>query len=354
MRMRAAVLEEFGEPLVVQELDLAEPQAGEVLVRLVACGVCHTDLYTASGVDPSGYAPTVLGHEGAGVVEAVGPGVTLRRARRPRGDAVLAAVRRVRPLPRPADQPLHGDPRAAGQGLPARRHHPPPARRRADPPLHGHLDLRRVHGDARDRARQDRPRGAARPRLPVRLRALDRARRGDEHGEGRAGIDLRRLRRRDGRPRRGRRLPASGRRADHLRRPLRGPARAGEGPGRDRDDDRRRRRRRADRRGDRRLRRRLHLRGDRQRRGDAPGGRVGADGLGPVHRRRRRRQGRDARRRPALPDHRPAGRRLVVRRRQGPRGRAEAGRPLHGRARSTSTRSSRTASRSTRSTAASS
>jgi S-(hydroxymethyl)glutathione dehydrogenase/alcohol dehydrogenase len=75
MRMRAAVLEEFGQPLVVQELDLAEPAAGEVLVRLVACGVCHTDMYTASGVDPSGYAPTVLGHEGAGVVEAVGEGV---------------------------------------------------------------------------------------------------------------------------------------------------------------------------------------------------------------------------------------------------------------------------------------
>lgn len=76
MRMRAAVLEEFGQPLVVQELDLAEPKAGEVLVRLVACGVCHTDLYTASGVDPSGYAPTVLGHEGAGVVEAIGDGVS--------------------------------------------------------------------------------------------------------------------------------------------------------------------------------------------------------------------------------------------------------------------------------------
>jgi len=76
MRMRAAVLEQFGQPLVVQELDLAEPRAGEVLVRLVACGVCHTDMYTASGVDPSGYAPTVLGHEGAGVVEVVGEGVT--------------------------------------------------------------------------------------------------------------------------------------------------------------------------------------------------------------------------------------------------------------------------------------
>src|SRR5690242_7852072 len=76
MKVRAAVLEDFGHPLAVQEIDLAEPNVGEVLVRLVACGVCHTDLYTASGADPSGYAPTVLGHEGAGVVERVGEGVT--------------------------------------------------------------------------------------------------------------------------------------------------------------------------------------------------------------------------------------------------------------------------------------
>src|SRR5881398_3308786 len=77
MRIRAAVLEEFGAPLVVQEVELAAPKTGEVLVRLEACGVCHTDMYTASGADPSGYAPTVLGHEGAGVVEAVGEDVTL-------------------------------------------------------------------------------------------------------------------------------------------------------------------------------------------------------------------------------------------------------------------------------------
>src|SRR6185369_13954060 len=75
MRIKAAVLEEFGAPLAIQDVELAEPKAGEVLVRLVACGVCHTDLYTASGADPSGYAPTVLGHEGGGVVEAVGPDV---------------------------------------------------------------------------------------------------------------------------------------------------------------------------------------------------------------------------------------------------------------------------------------
>ncbi len=85
MKVRAAVLEEFGQPLAVQEVELAEPKAGEALVRLAACGVCHTDLYTASGADPTGYAPCVLGHEGAGVVERVGDGVTLVRP----GDHVI-------------------------------------------------------------------------------------------------------------------------------------------------------------------------------------------------------------------------------------------------------------------------
>lgn len=79
MQVRAAVLEEFGRPLVVQDVELEGPRAGEVLVRVHACGVCHTDLYTASGADPTGYAPCVLGHEGAGVVAAVGEGVTSLR-----------------------------------------------------------------------------------------------------------------------------------------------------------------------------------------------------------------------------------------------------------------------------------
>ncbi len=75
MKIRAAVLEQFGTPLNVTELELAEPGPGEVLVRIEACGVCHTDMYTASGSDPSGYAPTVLGHEGAGIVERLGEDV---------------------------------------------------------------------------------------------------------------------------------------------------------------------------------------------------------------------------------------------------------------------------------------
>ncbi|MEA2144477.1 MAG: S-(hydroxymethyl)glutathione dehydrogenase / alcohol dehydrogenase [Solirubrobacteraceae bacterium] len=76
MKMRAAVLEQFGAPLNVTEVDLAAPGPGEVLVRIEACSVCHTDMYTASGADPSGYAPAVLGHEGAGIVEALGEGVS--------------------------------------------------------------------------------------------------------------------------------------------------------------------------------------------------------------------------------------------------------------------------------------
>jgi len=76
MKIRAAICFEPQQPLVVDEIELAGPKAGECLVRLTATGVCHTDAYTMSGRDPSGLFPCVLGHEGAGVVEEVGPGVT--------------------------------------------------------------------------------------------------------------------------------------------------------------------------------------------------------------------------------------------------------------------------------------
>ena len=76
MKSRAAVAWEAGKPLVIEEIEVAGPKEGEVLVRLVATGVCHTDAYTLSGADPEGLFPAVLGHEGAGVVEEVGAGVT--------------------------------------------------------------------------------------------------------------------------------------------------------------------------------------------------------------------------------------------------------------------------------------
>jgi S-(hydroxymethyl)glutathione dehydrogenase/alcohol dehydrogenase len=76
MKVKAAICWEPGRPLEVDEIELAGPRHGECLVRLVATGVCHTDAYTLSGRDPSGLFPSVLGHEGGGIVEEVGPGVT--------------------------------------------------------------------------------------------------------------------------------------------------------------------------------------------------------------------------------------------------------------------------------------
>jgi S-(hydroxymethyl)glutathione dehydrogenase/alcohol dehydrogenase len=76
MKIKGAIAWEPGTPLAVEQLDLEGPRAGECLIRLAATGVCHTDAYTMSGRDPSGLFPSVLGHEGAGVVEEVGPGVT--------------------------------------------------------------------------------------------------------------------------------------------------------------------------------------------------------------------------------------------------------------------------------------
>ncbi|ALA26275.1 S-(hydroxymethyl)glutathione dehydrogenase [Piscirickettsia salmonis] len=76
MKSRAAIALQAKAPLIIDEIDVSVPEQGEVLVRLVATGVCHTDAYTLSGMDPEGIFPVVLGHEGAGIVEEVGPGVT--------------------------------------------------------------------------------------------------------------------------------------------------------------------------------------------------------------------------------------------------------------------------------------
>jgi S-(hydroxymethyl)glutathione dehydrogenase/alcohol dehydrogenase len=76
MKSRAAVAWEAGEPLTIEEVDVAGPKKGEVLVRIVATGVCHTDAFTLSGKDPEGLFPVILGHEGGGIVQEVGAGVT--------------------------------------------------------------------------------------------------------------------------------------------------------------------------------------------------------------------------------------------------------------------------------------
>ena len=234
-----------------------------MLVRLEACGVCHTDMYTASGADPSGYAPTVLGHEGAGIVEKAGPGVSLVRE----GDRVVTLF-----SPQCGECEHCISPRTnlctairgrAGARAPARRHHAAEPGRRGHPPLHGHLHVRRVHGDAGDRSGRGQPRRAGRPRVRIRLRAVDRAGRGHQHGGRGARIDRGGLRRRPGRPGRRGRGAVAGRRADRVRGPVRGAAGDGARPGRHRDVRGRRRQRREDAGDDRRHGRRLHVRGHR-------------------------------------------------------------------------------------------
>jgi len=76
MKTRAAVAFEAGKPLVIETVDLESPRAGEVLVEIKASGICHTDQYTLSGADSEGIFPAILGHEGAGIVVELGPGVT--------------------------------------------------------------------------------------------------------------------------------------------------------------------------------------------------------------------------------------------------------------------------------------
>ena len=76
MKTKAAVAWKSGEPLTIETVDLQGPKFGEVLVEIKATGICHTDYYTLSGADPEGIFPAILGHEGAGIVVDVGPGVT--------------------------------------------------------------------------------------------------------------------------------------------------------------------------------------------------------------------------------------------------------------------------------------
>jgi S-(hydroxymethyl)glutathione dehydrogenase/alcohol dehydrogenase len=85
MKSRAAVAHKAGAPLVIETVDLEGPRAGEVLVEIKATGICHTDEFTRSGGDPEGLFPSILGHEGAGIVVDVGPGVTSVR----KGDHVI-------------------------------------------------------------------------------------------------------------------------------------------------------------------------------------------------------------------------------------------------------------------------
>src|SRR5207342_3960202 len=85
MKVRAAVAREAGKPLSLETVDVDGPRTGEVLVEIKATGICHTDEYTLSGADPEGIFPAILGHEGAGIVAEIGPGVTTLK----QGDHVI-------------------------------------------------------------------------------------------------------------------------------------------------------------------------------------------------------------------------------------------------------------------------
>ncbi len=85
MQIRAAVAFEAGKPLEIVEVDLEGPRAGEVMVEIKATGICHTDEFTLSGADPEGLFPAILGHEGAGIVVEVGPGIVSLK----KGDHVI-------------------------------------------------------------------------------------------------------------------------------------------------------------------------------------------------------------------------------------------------------------------------
>jgi S-(hydroxymethyl)glutathione dehydrogenase/alcohol dehydrogenase len=85
VKVKAAIANKAGEPFEVDSVELEGPKAGEVLVEIKATGICHTDAYTLSGADPEGLFPAILGHEGAGIVTEIGPGVTTLK----RGDHVI-------------------------------------------------------------------------------------------------------------------------------------------------------------------------------------------------------------------------------------------------------------------------
>ncbi len=92
---KAAIAWEAGKPLSIEEVQVAPPKAGEVRIKIVATGVCHTDAFTLSGDDPEGVFPSILGHEGGGIVESVGEGVYLFKSGRSRYSTVHRRMRQV-------------------------------------------------------------------------------------------------------------------------------------------------------------------------------------------------------------------------------------------------------------------
>ena len=154
MKTKAAIAWKAGAPLTIEEVDLEGPRAGEVLIEVKATGICHTDYYTLSGADPEGIFPAILGHEGAGVIVDVGPGVgTLKK-----GDHVIPLYtpecRQCKFCLSRKTNLCQAIRSTQGKGLMPDAHLALLARRQAALSLHGHVHVLELHRRAGDRGRE--------------------------------------------------------------------------------------------------------------------------------------------------------------------------------------------------------
>jgi hypothetical protein len=194
MKARAAVAWEPQKPLVIEEIDVDGPKEGEVLLKVVATGVCHTDAFTLSGDDPEGAFPCMSGSRGrlrSGRMRTRRQGTEAGRSRH---SALHPRMRRMRILPLCQEQPLSVHRRHGLDRLHARPHPPVFSSRQTAVSLYGLLDLLRVHRGAGDRPGQNQSSGAAGQGVPARLRGDYRHRRGAQHRQGRTGFHRRGLR----------------------------------------------------------------------------------------------------------------------------------------------------------------
>lgn len=142
MKTRAAVAWQAGQSLTIEEVDLAGPQAGEVLVEIKATGICHTDYYTLSGADPEGLFPAILGHEGAGVVVEIGANV---KSLKPEDHVIPLYTPECREckfcLSRKINLSVPGDTHHSGTGVDAGQHVAFFAAWQTNSTLHGDINI---------------------------------------------------------------------------------------------------------------------------------------------------------------------------------------------------------------------
>ena len=181
MRSRAAVAWEANKPLTIETIDIDGPKSGEVLVEVMATGVCHTDAYTLSGLDSEGKFPAILGHEGAGIVRELGAGRDFAESRRSRHSALHTRMPAMQNVPVTPLQSLHIDPRHPGPRPDAGQHLALLVFGKRSLPLHGLLDVLELHRAAGDRPRQGARGRAVRQDLLHRLRRHHRHRRRGLH-----------------------------------------------------------------------------------------------------------------------------------------------------------------------------